>query len=144
MAPRGRRSTAPIKGPWGTEVRKLADVPSPLKLTIGGRGRAEAQWQRVLIVLFSFFFFSSFHIANNSLKDFYDIYEVAALKWKVSGRAGPKTGEGAGPLAGVGVRLSVLEAWLLPAGTAQLSAQPPCTAGLQWPRVRPFACPGAA
>lgn len=27
--------------------------------------------------------FLPFHVAYDSLKDFYDIYEVAALKWKV-------------------------------------------------------------
>ncbi|KAF5929277.1 hypothetical protein HPG69_019298 [Diceros bicornis minor] len=37
--------------------------------------RPEAQWERVLIFL-------PFHVACDSLKDFYDIYEVAALKWK--------------------------------------------------------------
>lgn len=38
-------------------------------------------------------------MAYNSLKDFYDIYEVAALKWKVSVRTRQKTREGAGLIA---------------------------------------------
>lgn len=45
-----------------------------------------------------FFFFFAFSRCYDSLKDFYDIYEVAALKWKVSVRARPEREQAVGSL----------------------------------------------
>lgn len=57
-------------------------LPSPLKGDHRQVGeRSEAQWGRSDFFPFSY--------CRDSLKDFYDIYEVAALKWKVSTRARP-------------------------------------------------------
>lgn len=57
--------------------------PSPLKCDLRQvPENTEAQWER------SDFF--AFSCCYDSLKDFYDIYEVAALKWKVSACVTPE------------------------------------------------------
>lgn len=82
---------------WGSQM-------SPLhlsKVTIGRRkgGTTEALWECALIFFFALF-------AYYSLKDFHDIYEVAALKWKVGAFRGgtrptvPWDGGEAGPALG--------------------------------------------
>lgn len=63
--------------------------------------------------------FLAFPCCLDSLKDFYDIYEVAALKWKVGAgvRPGRERAAGSGRM-----RLRGSEAQPFPAGTAQLRA----------------------
>lgn len=51
----------------------------------------EAQWEH------SDFF--AFSCCYDSLKDFYDIYEVADLKWKVSVHARPEREQAVGPVS---------------------------------------------
>ena len=66
-----------------------------------GMRTTEALWERALI-----FFLLPFLVAYDSLKDFHDIYEVAALKWKVGAFRGgtrltvPWEGGKAGPALG--------------------------------------------
>lgn len=62
---------------WGSQM----SPPPPLEgdHRQAGVRTTEAPWERALI----FFFFLPFLVAYDSLEDFNDIYEVAALKWKV-------------------------------------------------------------
>lgn len=78
--------------------------PPPLegdRRQVGVRN-TEALWERTLI----FFSLLPFLVAYDSLKDFHDIYEVAALKWKVGALRGgtrptvPWEGDEAGPALG--------------------------------------------